>query len=218
MYAIVDIAGQQFKVEKDQKIFVHRQKGDEGSNLFFEKVLLIDNGKKVTVGSPVISDALISATILTHLKGDKVKVFKKKRRKGYQILKGHRQMLTEIQINEILEKGGSKAMLDAVSAKPKKVIVTKAKKVKEPEPEVQKSAEKAPEVVATKGTGKKETGKTAGKTKATSEKKVTEAKKDSGSKAPTSKGKASPAAKGTKTKSRSTGEAPAKKGKKSPEK
>ena len=104
MYAIVDIAGQQFKVEKDQKIFVHRLDGEAGSKMFFDKVLLIDNGKNIIIGNPLISDALISVKILSHIKGDKVIVFKKKRRKAYQIRKGHRQLFTEIQISEILEK------------------------------------------------------------------------------------------------------------------
>ncbi len=105
MYAIVDIAGQQIKVTKDQKLFVHRLEGEAGSKLSFDKVLLIDNDSKVTVGSPSISGAAVSATVIEHLKGDKVLVFKKKRRKGYQKLNGHRQYLTRIQITEILEKG-----------------------------------------------------------------------------------------------------------------
>jgi large subunit ribosomal protein L21 len=216
MYAIVDIAGQQFKVEKDQKIFVHRQNGEEGSNLFFDKVLLIDNGKKVTVGTPVISDALISARILSHLKGDKVKVFKKKRRKGYQILKGHRQLLTEIQIYEILEKGGSKAKLDAASAKPELETVAKGKKAKVTEPEI--SAEKAPEAVAVKEPVKKAAVKTKGKSKVEPEKKITKGKKETESKAGISKSKAAPAVKSTKTKTRTTKEVPSKKAKKSSEK
>lgn len=102
MYAIVDIAGQQFKVQKDQKIFVHRLEGEEGTKVDFEKVLLIDNEGKVTIGSPSVKNAKVSATILGHAKGDKVIIFKKKRRKGYQLKRGHRQSFTQIQVKEIV--------------------------------------------------------------------------------------------------------------------
>ncbi len=102
MYAIVDIAGQQFKVEKDDKLYVHRLEGEEGAELDFDKVLLIDNEGKVKVGTPNVKNAIVKAKILSHLKGDKVLVFKKKRRKGYQKLNGHRQYLTQIQIQDIV--------------------------------------------------------------------------------------------------------------------
>jgi large subunit ribosomal protein L21 len=108
MYAIVEIAGQQFKVEKDQQLFVHRLEGKEGSKVSFDNVLLIDNKGKVNVGAPVITGANVSAKILEHLKDDKVIVFKKKRRKGYKVKNGHRQYLTKIQIEAIAEKGGAK--------------------------------------------------------------------------------------------------------------
>jgi len=101
MYAIVDIAGQQFKVEKDQKIFVHRLEGEEGSKVDFQKVLLLDEDGKVKVGKPFVEKACVKATILSHLKGDKVTVFKKKRRKGYQKENGHRQYFSQIQIENI---------------------------------------------------------------------------------------------------------------------
>ncbi|HON17547.1 MAG TPA: 50S ribosomal protein L21 [Salinivirgaceae bacterium] len=101
MYAIVEIAGQQFKVQKDQKIFVHRLEGNEGDKLEFDRVLLVDNNGQVKVGTPVVNGAKVSATVLKHLKGDKVLVFKKKRRKGYQKCNGHRQYFSQIQINEI---------------------------------------------------------------------------------------------------------------------
>jgi large subunit ribosomal protein L21 len=104
MYAIVDIAGQQFKVEKGQKVFVHRLSAEEGSKVNFDNVLLIDNNGKVNVGTPSISGAKVSATVLNHLKGEKVLVFKKKRRKGYQKLNGHRQYLSHIQIDDIVDK------------------------------------------------------------------------------------------------------------------
>ena len=94
MYAIVEIAGQQFKVEKGRKLY-------EGSSLSFDKILLTDNDGQVKVGTPVVEGAAVSATILKHLKDDKVIVFKKKRRKGYQVKNGHRQCLTQIQIEEI---------------------------------------------------------------------------------------------------------------------
>ena len=97
MYAIVEIAGQQFKVEKGRKLYVHRLQGDEGSSLSLDQVLLTDNDGQVKVGTPVVE----GATILKHLRGDKVIVFKKKRRKGYQVQNGHRQNLTQIQIDEI---------------------------------------------------------------------------------------------------------------------
>lgn len=102
MYAIVDIAGQQFKVVKDQKVYVHRLDAEEGTDMEFAKVLLIDNEGKVQVGNPVVEGAKISAKVLTHLRGDKVLVFKKKRRKGYQKLSGHRQNFTQIQIQDII--------------------------------------------------------------------------------------------------------------------
>jgi large subunit ribosomal protein L21 len=101
MYAIVEIAGQQFKVEKDQQIFVHRLEGDEGAKMDFDNVLLIDNDGKVNVGAPAIEGAKVSASVVRHLKGDKVIVFKKKRRKGYKKKNGHRQYLTEIKIENI---------------------------------------------------------------------------------------------------------------------
>ncbi len=101
MYAIVEIAGQQFKIEKDQKIYVHRLNAEEGSKIDFERVLLVDNDGNIKVRNPTVSGAKVSATVLNHLKGDKVLVFKKKRRKGYQKLNGHRQYLSRIEINGI---------------------------------------------------------------------------------------------------------------------
>ena len=101
MYAIVDIAGQQFKVEKESKIFVHRLSADEGASLSFEKVLLVDNDGVIKVGAPYVEGAVVKATVLEHLKGKKVIVFKKTRRKGYIKKNGHRQYLTQIKIEEI---------------------------------------------------------------------------------------------------------------------
>ncbi|MBQ9436450.1 MAG: 50S ribosomal protein L21 [Bacteroidales bacterium] len=101
MYAIVEIAGQQFKIEKDQKVFVHRLKAEEGSQVKFDRVMLVEDSGNVKVGTPTIAGAEVTATVLNHLKGEKVLVFKKKRRKGYQKMNGHRQYLTSIQINSI---------------------------------------------------------------------------------------------------------------------
>jgi large subunit ribosomal protein L21 len=120
MYAIVDIAGQQFKVEKDQKIFVHRLEGQEGAQVTFDKVLLLDNEGDIKVGVPTVEGASVNAKIVSHLKGDKVLVFKKKRRKGYQKLNGHRQFLTEIQIEEISGSGKPKAKRATKKAASKK--------------------------------------------------------------------------------------------------
>ena len=101
MYAIVEIAGQQFKIEKDQKIFVHRLKAEEGAEVKFDRVMLVDDNGSVKVGTPTVEGAKVSATVLSHLKGEKVIVFKKIRRKGYQTKHGHRQYLSQIQIESI---------------------------------------------------------------------------------------------------------------------
>ncbi|MBQ3174557.1 MAG: 50S ribosomal protein L21 [Bacteroidales bacterium] len=101
MYAIVDIAGQQFKVEAGQKIYVHRLQEEAGASVSFDKVLLTDNDGSVQIGTPYVSGAAVKATILEHVKGNKVIVFKKKRRKGYQKKNGHRQCLTQIKIESI---------------------------------------------------------------------------------------------------------------------
>jgi large subunit ribosomal protein L21 len=101
MYAIVDIAGQQFKVEKNSKLFVHRLEGKEGSKVSFDKVLLVDDNGKVAVGKPTVAGISVSAKIVSHLRDDKILVFKKKRRKGFQKSNGHRQDITEIVIEGI---------------------------------------------------------------------------------------------------------------------
>ena len=108
MYAIVEIAGQQFKVEKDQKLFVHRLESKEGSKVTFDNVLLLANGDKISVGAPAIDGAQVGVKVLKHFKGNKVIVFKKKRRKGYRVKNGHRQALTEIQVENILASGAKK--------------------------------------------------------------------------------------------------------------
>jgi len=124
MYAIVEIAGQQFKVAQDQKVYVHRLASEEGSSVTFDKVLLVDDGGEVTVGAPAIDGAQVGAKVLEHLKGDKVIVFKKKRRKGYRVKKGHRQALTEILIEDITL-GGKKTKAKKEAPK---AATSKAKK------------------------------------------------------------------------------------------
>ena len=143
MYAIVEISGQQFKVSKDEKIFVHRLDEKEGSDVSFEKVLLIDDGKDIKVGSPTINGAYVDAKIINHLKGDKVVVFKKKRRKGYRVKNGHRQYLSEIQISNISSSKDKKTKISDeslqtktntkadVKEKLKKSSATKVKKTKD---------------------------------------------------------------------------------------
>ena len=124
MYAIVDIAGQQFKVAKDQKVYVHRLDAKTGTKVSFDQVLLLDDGGKVTVGAPAIANASVEVKVVKHLKDDKVIVFKKKRRKGYRVKNGHRQSLTEIVIESIGTSAkkkaapASKAEKEAVKAKP----------------------------------------------------------------------------------------------------
>ena len=145
MYAIVEIAGQQFKVAQDQKLFVHRLADKEGDKVSFDKVYLLDDGKKVTLGAPAITGASVEAKVVSHLKGDKVIVFKKKRRKGYRVKNGHRQALTELVIEKI-QAGGSKAQKVAEPAAPKKATKTAVK----PAPAAKKAAPKkaAPKAAA----------------------------------------------------------------------
>ncbi|UTW67647.1 50S ribosomal protein L21 [bacterium SCSIO 12643] len=153
MYAIVEMAGQQFKVEKDQQVFVHRLDSKEGSKVTFDNVLLIDNGGKVNVGAPAIKGATVVATVLEHVKGDKVIVFKKKRRKGYKVRNGHRQYLTSVKIEAINEKGAKAAPKAAAKKEtaPKKEAAPKkaapkaaAKKEAAPKAETKKAAAKKP--------------------------------------------------------------------------
>jgi len=174
MYAIVDIAGQQFKVEKDQKLYVHRLEVEEGKKVSFDKVLLIDTGNKVSVGDPVVKGASVNAKVIAHMKGDKVLVFKKKRRKGYQTLNGHRQYMTQIQIEAISEKGAAakkeapaakEAPKAAAEKKPAEKAAPKAapkaaaeKKPAAKKPAVKTAAEKKPAAKAT--TAKKPAAKT----------------------------------------------------------
>ena len=162
MYAIVEIAGQQFKVEKDQKYFVHQLEGKPGSKVTFENVLLIDDKGKVSVGAPAVSGIQVTAKIEQHLLGDKVIVFKKKRRKGYKVKNGHRQRLTEITVQEIGKKAApkkaalkSEAKVATKKAAPKseaKVAIKKAAPKSEAKVQTKKAAPKkaAPKKVAAK--------------------------------------------------------------------
>ena len=126
MYAVVEIAGQQFKVEKDQKVYVNRLDGKEGSKISFDNILMLDNSGKIVVGDPVVKGASVEAKIVKHLKDDKVIVFKKKRRKGYKVKNGHRQALTQIVVENILEKAvKAKAKTSKTDAPAKKVAAKK---------------------------------------------------------------------------------------------
>ena len=140
MYAIVEMAGQQFKVAKDQKVYVHRLQTEEGKKVTFDKVLLLDDNGNVTVGAPVIDGAAVEAKVVKHLRGDKVIVFHKKRRKGYRKKNGHRQSLTEIIVESIVAKGGKKA----APAKAKKEEAPKAVAPKKEVAPKAASAKKAP--------------------------------------------------------------------------
>ena len=101
MYAIVDIAGKQFKVAKDEEIYAPLMSEEEGAKLEFDKVMLVDDKGKVNIGAPTIKGMKVSAEVLGHVRGDKVIVFKKKRRKGYKVKNGHRQNFTKLKINSI---------------------------------------------------------------------------------------------------------------------
>ena len=138
MYAIVEIAGHQFKVEKDQRVFVNRLQTEEGKKVSFDNVLLVADGDNITVGAPAIDGAQVGAKVLKHLKGDKVIVFKKKRRKGYRVKNGHRQSLTEIVIESIAASGAKKAA-KVENQEAKKAAPTKA----EPKVEAKATAPKA---------------------------------------------------------------------------
>ena len=176
MYAIVNIAGQQFKVEKGKKVFVHRLPGEVGDDVTFDKVLLISNDDKVNVGAPYVTDAVVLAQIVSHMRGDKVLVFKKKRRKTYQKLNGHRQNFTEILIEDISETGTTKKS-ERKKAAPKAEVTTEASETgekNEAEPAkvpAKKAAPKAPKA-ATKEKAAKAPAKKAAKPAAKAESKT----------------------------------------------
>ena len=147
MYAIVEIAGQQFKVAKDQKVYVHRLQNEEGSKVTFDNVLLLEDGSNITIGAPAIDGAAVEAKVIKHLKGDKVIVFKKKRRKGYKVKNGHRQYLTELVIESIVSSGAKKA---EKKAEPKKEAVKVA-----PKKAAAKATDKADDLKKVEGIGQK---------------------------------------------------------------
>jgi large subunit ribosomal protein L21 len=160
MYAIVDIAGQQFKVEKDQKLFVHRLEGEEGKKVSFDKVLLLDTGSKVAVGDPLVKGASVTAKIVEHMKADKVLVFKKKRRKGYKKLNGHRQYMTQILIEGISEKGAAKPKAAAEKpAEKKEAAATASKAAAEKKPASTEKPASAKKPAAKKPAAKASTAK-----------------------------------------------------------
>ena len=186
MYAIVEIAGQQFKVEKEQEIFVHRLAGDEGASVEFDNVLLLDNAGKVTVGTPTVDGAMIKAKIIEHLKGDKVIVFHKKRRKGYQKENGHRQSFSKVMIEDIL------------------TGVKKAAKKEEPKADAKPAAKAKTEATKAKTTKAKAATTKAAAPKAAAKKEETAKKKPAAPKATTTKKAAPKAAKKAAPKAKKT--------------
>ncbi|MCX6326015.1 MAG: 50S ribosomal protein L21 [Bacteroidia bacterium] len=160
MYAIVEIAGQQFKVEEGKKIFVHRLEAEEGNQIEFGQVLLIEDEGKITIGEPTIKDAVVKGKILDHMRGDKVIVFKKKRKKGYRVKNGHRQNFTQVEIVSINGKGS----LKKATQKEEEVKIAEVKVTEEPA--------RKKKAVAKKPAVKKE----AAPAKKASEKKVAEKK------------------------------------------
>lgn len=160
MYAIVKIAGQQFKVERGAKVYVHRLKANEGADVEFNDVLLVDNAGKVTVGSPNVEGTKVAATVIQHLRGDKVLVFKKKRRKTYQKMNGHRQDFTQILVQGILGKG--ETVKDKLEAKKHEYVLRTKKAEIAPKAEVViEEAPKAKKAPAKKAAAKKAPAKKA---------------------------------------------------------
>ncbi len=125
MFAVVEILGQQFKVQKDQKLFVNKLNEKEGSKIAFENVLLIDNGKDFNLGTPIVDEYFVEAKIIKHLRGDKVVVFKKKRRKGYRVKNGHKQYLSEIVIESISKSNSLNKKAEDNKTKDKKATLVK---------------------------------------------------------------------------------------------
>jgi large subunit ribosomal protein L21 len=169
MYAIVEIAGQQFKVEEGKKIFVHRLEAEKDKIIEFDKVLLIEDNDKILVGEPTVKDFIVEGKVIDHVRGDKVIIFKMKKKKGYRIKNGHRQNFSEIEIVGIGEKG---TIVRKETPKKEKV-----RKVTEPEPAEEHVAEK-------KTKDKKSAGKTPAvkKEEVTSKAKKTALKKETGKK------------------------------------
>ena len=186
MYAIVEIAGLQYKVEKDQRLYVNRLNVAKGKKVKFDRVLLTEEKGDVKVGAPVINGAVVEATVNGEVKGDKILVFKKKRRKGYQKMNGHRQMFTSITINKITakapaKKAAAKATED-LEAAPKKAASKKT---------AAKKATTAKKPAAKKPTTKKATAAKKPAAKKPATKKVSTAKKPAAKKTTTAKKPAS---------------------------
>lgn len=213
MYAIIDVAGQQFRVEKGQKIYVHHLDNVEGAKVDFDKVLLIDNDGKIIIGEPVIKDAFVAGQVLEHKKGDKVIVFKKKRRKGYKVKNGHRQAFSHIEILSINEKGAG------VKSKEKPVAETKAtpkakspaeKPAKAEKPKTAKAVAEKPAAKKAATAAKKPVVKTGSKkpvVKKPAAKKPAATKTTTTAKKPAAKKPAAKKAAATKTKDASKGAA-----------
>jgi large subunit ribosomal protein L21 len=163
MYAIVEIAGQQFKVEEGKKIFVHRLDVEDGKKIDFEQVLLIDDEGKITVGEPTIKDATVQAKILEKVRGEKVIVFKKKRKKGYRIKNGHRQNFTHVEIISINGKTSPKKPAAKKEAAEVTEEPVKEKKAAEKKVEAKKQTVKKAEADDKKSVVKKSEKKTASK-------------------------------------------------------
>lgn len=143
MYAIVEIAGQQFKVEEGKKIFVHRLEIENEKEIEFDQVLLIEDGEKIIIGEPTIKDAVVEGKVIDHVRGDKVIVFKKKKKKGYRIKNGHRQNFTQVEIVSIREQAVKKAAKKEAAhteEKVKEVVAASEVKVAEKKPVAKKTA------------------------------------------------------------------------------
>jgi large subunit ribosomal protein L21 len=169
MYAIVEIAGQQFKVEEGKKIFVHHMDAAEGVNVEFEKVLLTENEGVVNVGEPFVENAVVGGKVLAHVRGDKVIIFKKKRRKGYQKRTGHRQDFTQVEILSIGPKGAPRkqAATKAVKKEPVAPVAEEVKEEVKKAPAAKKTAPKKETAETKKPAVKKSTAKKAPAAKAT---------------------------------------------------
>ena len=175
MYAIVEIAGQQFKVEQGKKIFVHRLEVEEEKEIEFDKVLLIEDEGVITIGEPTVKGAVVGGKILDHVRGDKVIVFKKKRKKGYRVKNGHRQNFTQVEIVSINGKSlPKKAAPKKEEAKLAEVNVTE--KTTKEKKAVKKTVAKKEAVPAKKTAAKKVAEKKPAKKK-TAEKKTSKGKK-----------------------------------------
>lgn len=177
MYAIVEIAGLQYKVAQKQRVFVHRLEAKEGDSVEFAKVLLIDNDGKITVGSPAIDGARVAAKVVSHLQGDKVLVFKKKRRKGYRKLNGHRQQLTELLIQGVLGKG-EKLSAEAAKIEAASILTLKERSRKQDKKRVFAAVPEEVEEVVEEKPKKKAAKKAAAPKKAAAKKAATKKKKE----------------------------------------